>query len=74
MNVEWKGKDGKYKIALKIDGSGSTITASITGQPYEKVADASKVKGPSKGKSFSKEKGASKEKDAPKDDKDTKER
>lgn len=72
LNVEWKGKDGKYKIALKIDGSGSTLTASITGQPYEKVADASKVKGPSKGKSFSKEKGASKEKDAPKDDKDTK--
>lgn len=69
LNVEWKGKTQKYKVALTFDASESTIKVAITGQPYEEVADASKVKGPSKGKSFSKEKGASKEKDAPKDDK-----
>ncbi len=69
LNVEWKGKTQKYKIALTFDASESTIKLAITGQPYEEVADASKVKGPSKGKSFSKEKGASKDKDAPKDDK-----
>ena len=69
LNVEWKGKTQKYKVALTFDASESTIKVAITGQPYEEVADASKVKGPSKGKSFSKEKGASKDKDAPKDDK-----
>ena len=67
LNVEWKGKTQKYKVALTFDASESTIKVAITGQPYEEVADASKVKGPSKGKSFSKEKGASKDKDAPKD-------
>lgn len=69
VDVEWKGKEAKYKIALKYDASESTITASITGQPYAKVADAPKVKGASKGKSLSKEKYASKENDAPNDDK-----
>ena len=69
FTLEWKGLSQKYKIALNFDESESTIKASITGRPYEKVANASKVKGSSKGEILAKEKDSSKDKDASKDDK-----